>query len=42
MSGSGAAAFGIFASMAAAERAAERIKEQKPNWWVAPVMTRPS
>jgi 4-diphosphocytidyl-2-C-methyl-D-erythritol kinase len=42
MSGSGAAAFGIFASMAAAERAAARISEQKPNWWVAPMMTRPS
>lgn len=42
MSGSGAAAFGIFASMQAAERAAARIGERKPAWWIIPVMTRPS
>jgi 4-diphosphocytidyl-2-C-methyl-D-erythritol kinase len=42
MSGSGAAAFGIFASMKAAERAAARIAERKVNWWIAPVMTRAS
>jgi 4-diphosphocytidyl-2-C-methyl-D-erythritol kinase len=39
MSGSGAAAFGIFASMGAAERAAERIRDAKPSWWVTPAMT---
>ena len=39
MSGSGAAAFGIFASMGAAERAAERIRDAKPNWWVTAAMT---
>lgn len=42
MSGSGAAAFGIFAQMSAAERAAERIREAKPTWWVTAAMTRPS
>ena len=35
MSGSGAAAFGIFVKPAAAERAAERISAAKPDWWVA-------
>jgi 4-diphosphocytidyl-2-C-methyl-D-erythritol kinase len=39
MSGSGAAAFGIFASMGAAERAAERIRDAKPSWWVTAAMT---
>ncbi len=39
MSGSGAAAFGIFASMDAAERAAERLRDAKPNWWVTAAMT---
>ena len=39
MSGSGAAAFGIFVKPAAAERAAERIKAAKPDWWVAAAMT---
>lgn len=39
MSGSGSAAFGIFVSLAAAERAAERIREARPNWWVAAAMT---
>jgi 4-diphosphocytidyl-2-C-methyl-D-erythritol kinase len=39
MSGSGAAAFGIFVSPAAAERAAERLKAAKPNWWVTAAMT---
>ena len=37
-----AAAFGIFAQMSAAERAAERLREAKPNWWVTAAMTRPS
>ena len=35
MSGSGAAAFGIFVTMDAAERAAARLRENKPGWWVA-------
>jgi 4-diphosphocytidyl-2-C-methyl-D-erythritol kinase len=39
MSGSGAAAFGIFASMTAAERAADRLREAKPNWWVTAAKT---
>jgi 4-diphosphocytidyl-2-C-methyl-D-erythritol kinase len=34
MSGSGATAFGIFAKPSHAERAAERIRVQRPNWWV--------
>jgi 4-diphosphocytidyl-2-C-methyl-D-erythritol kinase len=34
MSGSGATAFGIFAKMSNAERAAERIRLKRPNWWV--------
>ncbi len=34
MSGSGPAAFGIFASNAASERAAARIRDAKPSWWV--------
>lgn len=34
MSGSGATAFGIFAKLAHAERAAERIRLKRPNWWV--------
>jgi 4-diphosphocytidyl-2-C-methyl-D-erythritol kinase len=35
LSGSGASVFGIFNSRAAAERAAARIHEKRPNWWVA-------
>lgn len=42
MSGSGAAAFGIFATMAAAARAADRLRVDKPLWWITPAMTRPS
>ena len=42
MSGSGAAAFGIFSTMAAAERAADRLRADKPQWWITPTMTRPS
>ena len=42
MSGSGAAAFGIFATMAAAERASDRLRADKPQWWITPAMTRPS
>lgn len=39
MSGSGAAAFGIFVKPAAAERAAERLKAAKPGWWVSAATT---
>jgi 4-diphosphocytidyl-2-C-methyl-D-erythritol kinase len=39
MSGSGAAAFGIFVKPAAAERAAERLKAEKPDWWVTATTT---
>lgn len=42
MTGSGAAAFGVFISMDAAERAAARLREARPAWWVAAAMTRPS
>jgi len=35
LSGSGATVFGIFNSRAAAERAATRIHEKRPGWWVA-------
>jgi 4-diphosphocytidyl-2-C-methyl-D-erythritol kinase len=42
MSGSGAAAFGIFVTLEAAERAAERLRTAKPNWFVTAAMTRPS
>ncbi|MBN8996672.1 MAG: 4-(cytidine 5'-diphospho)-2-C-methyl-D-erythritol kinase [Rhizobiales bacterium] len=35
LSGSGATVFGIFNSRAAAERAAARIHQKKPDWWVA-------
>jgi len=40
MSGSGAAAFGIFLSREAAERAAERLKQAKPSWFVTAATTR--
>ncbi len=39
MSGSGSAAFGIFVSLDAAERAAGRLREAKPNWFVTSAMT---
>ena len=39
MSGSGAAAFGVFVKAAAAERAAERLRTARPDWWVAAAMT---
>jgi len=42
MSGSGAAAFGVFVTMDAAERAAARLREAKPGWWVITAKTRPS
>lgn len=34
MSGSGASVFGIFPKLSTAERAAERIRHKRPNWWV--------
>jgi 4-diphosphocytidyl-2-C-methyl-D-erythritol kinase len=39
MSGSGATAFGIFASPAAAKRAAARLRAKRPRWWVVPTIT---
>lgn len=39
MSGSGATAFGIFAKMSDAERAAERIQVKRPEWWVTATET---
>ncbi len=42
MSGSGAAAFGIFVTLPAAERAAERLRAAKPAWWVIAAKTLPS
>lgn len=39
MSGSGATCFGVFASMDAAEAAAEAISVKKPDWWVRPTLS---
>jgi 4-diphosphocytidyl-2-C-methyl-D-erythritol kinase len=39
MSGSGAAAFGVFINLPAAERASERLKAAKPDWWVVAART---
>jgi 4-diphosphocytidyl-2-C-methyl-D-erythritol kinase len=39
MSGSGAAAFGIFLKLPAAERAAERLRQARPDWWIVAVTT---
>lgn len=39
MSGSGAAAFGIFVTLEAAERAAARLRAAKPAWWVVAART---
>jgi 4-diphosphocytidyl-2-C-methyl-D-erythritol kinase len=36
MSGSGATCFGLTRDRAAAERAARRLAEAQPNWWVEP------
>lgn len=35
MSGSGATCFGLFDTQAAAQEAAQRIRGEKPDWWVA-------
>jgi 4-diphosphocytidyl-2-C-methyl-D-erythritol kinase len=42
MSGSGSAAFGIFVTLDAAERAAVRLRDARPNWFVTAAMTRGS
>lgn len=39
MSGSGSAAYGIFGTMDAAERAAARLRDDKPAWWVVAART---
>ncbi|HET7717241.1 MAG TPA: 4-(cytidine 5'-diphospho)-2-C-methyl-D-erythritol kinase [Bauldia sp.] len=39
MSGSGATVFGIFLSIEAASRAAERIRDMRAGWWVAVTWT---
>ena len=39
MSGSGATVFGIFLSIEAASRAAERLRDARPDWWVAVTWT---
>lgn len=39
MSGSGATVFGIFLSIEAATAAAERIRDVRPDWWVAVTWT---
>jgi 4-diphosphocytidyl-2-C-methyl-D-erythritol kinase len=39
MSGSGATVFGIFLSIEAANRAAMRIQDARPDWWVAVTWT---
>jgi len=39
MTGSGPTCFGIFASPAAAQRAAIRLRVGRPEWWIAPCVT---
>ncbi len=39
MSGSGATVFGIFLSIEAASRAADRLQDARPDWWVAVTWT---
>ena len=39
MSGSGAAAFGIFPTPAEAERGAARIRNERPGWWAIATVT---
>jgi len=36
MSGSGATCFGIFADDDCCRRAAEKLKQRQPDWWIAP------
>jgi 4-diphosphocytidyl-2-C-methyl-D-erythritol kinase len=40
MSGSGATCFGLFAERAAADAAANMIRERRPDWWVAAAQLR--
>ncbi|MDK3016971.1 4-(cytidine 5'-diphospho)-2-C-methyl-D-erythritol kinase [Pseudodonghicola flavimaris] len=42
MSGSGATCFGLFATRAAAERAAADLSRAHPGWWVMPTQSTPS
>jgi 4-diphosphocytidyl-2-C-methyl-D-erythritol kinase len=42
MSGSGATVFGIFPKLSNAEKAAERIRQKRPNWWAVACETYPS
>jgi 4-diphosphocytidyl-2-C-methyl-D-erythritol kinase len=39
MSGSGASVFGICPTAGAAENMAERIRDERPDWWVVAVET---
>jgi 4-diphosphocytidyl-2-C-methyl-D-erythritol kinase len=39
MSGSGATCFGIFADDDCCVRAAEKLKQSHPDWWIAPTFT---
>jgi 4-diphosphocytidyl-2C-methyl-D-erythritol kinase len=39
MTGSGAAAFGIYATKDAASRAAARLRRENPDWWVTEATT---
>lgn len=36
MSGSGATCFALFASREEAERAAQRLRQERPGWWIEP------
>lgn len=36
MSGSGATCFGLFTRHDEAERAAQRLRQERPNWWIEP------
>lgn len=38
MSGSGATCFGIFATLSEAEAGAKTLRQQHPEWWIAPAM----
>ncbi len=39
MSGSGAVAFGIFPKLSTAEKALERLRQKRPNWWAVATET---
>jgi len=36
MSGSGATCFALFATLEEAEAAAQHVRAERPNWWIAP------